>query len=188
MVRVVWRFWNSTLFPSIIFLSCQLQNLFSISGCTFSCGCTSLPSASSRKDGFTVKEELVKCCSSCCVSARSYGQWLGRSGFCLLQVLCSVWLGNVVCGGLFRLLLPITSGVSDISATWLLRLLANISLFIKKRNKKYFKKVGLSKPSTFKEQPCFHLRCWETFYFPRVNEEEFLTKKIFFLLKLRLNL
>lgn len=52
----------------------------------------------------------------------------------LLQVLCHVWLGNVACGCLFRLLLPVTSGVSDISATWLLRLQGSISMFIKKRS------------------------------------------------------
>lgn len=53
----------------------------------------------------------------------------------LLQVLCNVWLGNVLCGGrVFRLLLPITSSLMQ-----LLRLQANILLFIKKRNKNTLK-------------------------------------------------
>lgn len=103
------------------------------------------------------------------------------SASCRCCVMCGwgMWYVVVVC----PVLLLITSGVSGISAIQLLRLLANVSLFIKKRNKKYLKKIGLSKPSTFKEQTCFHLKCWETFYFPKVKK--FLSKNKFFLLKVR---
>lgn len=167
------------------FLSCQLQDAFSIRECTCSHGCTSLPSASSRKDDFAVKEELVKCCPSCCVSGRSYGQWCGRSGFC--PPAGAVWCVAGECGMWW--LFVQTAVANNFRSFWYLSNFLDYRqiscCLLKGEIKNIFKNVSLSEPSTFKEQACFPLKCWETFYFPKVSKEEFLTKKHFFLLKLR---